>query len=97
MVMLYSSAAAITSASALLPPAATCVTMSKFTYAALWSSPHVREYGAGLTTYATPRDEATSIESRKGKKASDAKVTPSRVFMNSAFSLVDNGSGSLSN
>jgi len=32
------------------------------------------------TTYLTPRVEATSMESRKGKKASEARATPSSVF-----------------
>ena len=38
------------------------------------------------TTYETPRVEATSIESRKGKKASDASETPSSVLRYADFS-----------
>ena len=46
------------------------------------------------TTYSTPRVEATSIESRKGKKASDASETPSSVLRYADFSAAVSSSGS---
>mmetsp|Transcript_22634 Transcript_22634/g.52743 ORF Transcript_22634/g.52743 Transcript_22634/m.52743 type:complete len:237 (+) Transcript_22634:150-860(+) len=51
----------------------------------------------GWTMYCTPRLDAWSRLSRKGKKASDDKATPWRVESHSSFSTCVSGSGITSN